>query len=72
MNNPFANLLVAWLYYLSKGALAIRRIFSLVDMIENLNFQIALMFFKLDCFGSKICIESIKIGFKAIHRLPPR
>ena len=27
------------------------------------------MFLKLDCFGSKICIESIKIGFKAIHHL---
>ena len=30
------------------------------------------MFLKLDCFGSKICIESIKIGFKAIHRLQSR
>ena len=33
----------------------------------------ALMFFlKLVCFGSKICIESIKIGLKAIHRLQSR
>ena len=30
------------------------------------------MFFKLVCFGSKICIESIKIGFKAIHHLQSR
>ena len=30
------------------------------------------MFLKLDCFGSKICIESIKIGFKAIHHLQSR
>ena len=52
-----------------KGALAIRRIFSLVDRLQNLNFQIALIYLKLDCFGSKICIESIKIGFKAIHHL---
>ena len=55
-----------------KGALAIRRIFSLVDMIKNLNFQIALMFLKLNCFGSKISIASIKIGFKAIHHLQSR
>ena len=52
-----------------KGVLAIRRIFSKVDMIQNLNFQIALIFLKLDCFGSKICIESIEIGFKATHHL---
>ena len=30
------------------------------------------MFLKLDCFGSEICIESIKIGFKAIHHLQSR
>ena len=50
------------------------RIFSLVEMItnENLNFQVALMFLKLVCFGSKICIKSIKIGFKAIHHLQNR
>ena len=30
------------------------------------------MFLKLACFGSKICIESIKIGFKAIHHLQSR
>ena len=30
------------------------------------------MFLKLDCFGSKICIESIKIGFQAIHHLQSR
>ena len=60
------------MYKYAKGALAIRRIFSLVDMITNLNFQIALMFLKLDCFGSKICIENIKIGFQAIHHLQSR
>ena len=27
------------------------------------------MFLKVDCFGSKISIESTKIGFKAIHHL---
>ena len=48
-----------------QGVLAIRRIFSL----QNLNFQIALIILKLVCFGRKICIESIKIGFKAIHHL---
>ena len=31
----------------AQGVLAIRRIFSLVDMITKLNFQIALMFLKL-------------------------
>ena len=30
------------------------------------------MFLKLDPFGSKMCIESIKIGFKAIHYLQSR
>ena len=30
------------------------------------------MFLKLDSFGSKICIESIKLGFKAIHHLQSR
>ena len=30
------------------------------------------MFLKLVCFGSKICIESIKIGFKAIIFLQSR
>ena len=30
------------------------------------------MFLKLVCFGSKICIESIKIGFKAIRHLQSR
>ena len=55
-----------------KGALAIRRIFSLVDMITKPKFSNALMFLKLDCFGSKICIESIKICFKAIYHLQSR
>ena len=30
------------------------------------------MFLKLDSFGSKMCIESIKTGFKAIHHLQSR
>ena len=30
------------------------------------------MFLKLVSFGSKICIESIKIGFKANHHLQSR
>ena len=49
-----------------------RRIFSLVDMIAKPKFEIALMFLKLVCSGSKIYIESIKIGFKAIHHLQNR
>ena len=55
-----------------QGALAIRRIFPLVGMITKPNFQIALMFLKLVCFGSKISIKSIKIGCKAINRLQSR
>ena len=30
------------------------------------------MFLKLDSFSSKMCIESIEIGFKAIHHLQSR
>ena len=30
------------------------------------------MFLKLVCFGRKICIKSIKIGFKEIHHLQSR
>ena len=55
-----------------KGALAIRRIFSLVDMITKPKFSKCRNVFKLDFFGSKICIESIKIGFKEIHHLQSR
>ena len=51
-------------YY--KGALAIRRIFSLVDMITKAKFS---MLFKFDCLGSIIRIVIIKIRFKAIHHL---
>ena len=47
-----------------QGALAIRRIFSLVDMIKKPEFSNCPNVLKLDCFGSKICIESIKIGLK--------
>ena len=48
-------------------ALAIRRVFSLVDMITNTKFYTALLFLKLVRFGSKICIVSMKIRFKAIY-----
>ena len=50
-----------------KGNLAIRRIYSLVDMIK-----VALMFIKLVYFGSKICIVGNKIRFKATHHLQYR
>ena len=30
------------------------------------------MILKLDSFGSKLCIESIKIGLKATHHLQSR
>ena len=43
-----------------KEALAIRRIFSLVDRLQKLNFQIVLMILKFICLGSIICIVSIK------------
>ena len=56
-----------------KGALAIRRIFSLVDMIKKPKFSnCPNVFLKLDSFGSWMYIESIKIGFKAIHHLQSR
>ena len=58
--------------YVLEGALAIRRMFSLVDIITKPYFSNSLMFLKLDFSGSKICIESIKIGFKEIHRLQSR
>ena len=37
--------------------------------LQKLNFQIALMILKFVCWGSIICIVSIKIRFKAIHHL---
>ena len=52
-----------------KEAQAIRRIFSQVDMITKAKFSNALMILKFFCLGSKICIVSIKIRFKAIHHL---
>ena len=55
-----------------QGALAIRRIFSLVDIFTKPKFSNCPNVLKLVCFGSKICIESIKIGFKAIHHLQRR
>ena len=55
-----------------EGALAIRRIFSLVDMITKPKFSNCPNVFKIGLFGSKICIESIKIGFQAIHHLQSR
>ena len=50
-----------------QGALAIRRIYSLVGMITDTKFKIDLVFLKLVWFGSTICIVSIKIRFKAIN-----
>ena len=50
-----------------KEALAIRHVFSIVNMIQPPNFQTALLFLKLVRFGSKICKVSIKIRFKAIY-----
>ena len=55
-----------------KGALAIRRIFSLVDRNTKSKFSNCPNVFKIDCSGSKIYIESIKVGFKAIHHLQNR
>ena len=52
-----------------KEALAIRHIFSLVDMITKAKFQKALMILKFVCLGSIICIVSIKMRFKLIHHL---
>ena len=52
----------------AQGALAIRRIFSQVDMITNTKFSNFRMFLKLVWFGSKVCIVSIKICFKVIHQ----
>ena len=64
------QLLLVYLVYINtKEALAIRRIFSLVDMITKAQFQIALMILKFVCLGSIICIVSIQIRFKAIHHL---
>ena len=57
---------------MTKGALAIRRIFSLVDMITKPKFSNCPNVFEIGRFGSKICIESIKICFKAIHHLQSR
>ena len=52
-----------------KEALAIRRVFSLVDMITNAKFTNSPMNLEFVCLGSIICIVSIKIRFKAIHHL---
>ena len=53
----------------TKEALAIRRIFSRVDMVTKAKFSNALMTLKLVCLGSIICIVSIKIRYKTIHHL---
>ena len=56
------------LYLIYKEALAIRCVFSLVDIITNTKFSnCTVMFLKLVRFGSKICKVSIKICFKAIY-----
>ena len=51
-----------------KEALAIRRLFSLVDMITNTKFSNCTLVFKLVWFSSNICKVSIKIRFKAIYQ----
>ena len=51
-----------------KEALAIRRIFSLVDMITKAKFSNSPNDFKIHLI-SIICIVSIKIRLKAIHHL---
>ena len=53
----------------SKGALAIRRIFSLLDKIAHIKFSNCLKVFKLVWFGKKMCVVTYKICFKAIHHL---
>ena len=54
----------------ARGVLAIRRIFSLVDMITNTaKVSNDANVFKIVWLGSKICVVSIKKRFKAIHRL---
>ena len=54
---------------MTKEALAIRGIFSLVGMITKAKFSNTLMILKFVCLGSIICIVSIKIRFKAIYHL---
>ena len=56
----------------NERALAIRCIFSLVDMIIKTKFSNRLMFLKLVYFGSQICIVSIKLCSKEIHHLQSR
>ena len=53
----------------AKEALAIRRIFSLVDMITKAKFSNSPYDFKFVCLGNIIRIVSIKIRFEAIHHL---
>ena len=60
------------LYPGNKGAPAIRRIFSLVDIITNTTFSNCLSVFKLVWFDSNIRIVSFKIRFKVIHHLQSR
>ena len=50
-------------------ALAIKHIFSLVDMITNAKFSNSPNNLKFVCLGSIICIVSINIRFKATHHL---
>ena len=58
-----------FLIHLMKEALAIKRTFSLVDMITRAIFSNSPNNFKFICLGSIICKVSIKIRFKAIHHL---
>ena len=53
----------------AKEALAIRSIFSLVDMITKAKFSNSPNNLKFVCLGSIICIVRIKIRSKAIHHL---
>ena len=55
--------------YLIKEALAIRRIFSLVDMITKAKCSNSPNDIKIRSLGSILCIVSIKIRFKAFHHL---
>ena len=55
-----------------KELLAIRRIFSLVDMVTNTKFSNCPNVFKIGVVWQKICIVGNRICFKAIHHLQYR
>ena len=66
---PFFFNFFHFFFFPPKEALAIRCIFSLVDMITKAYFSNSPNDFKFVCLGSIMCIVSIKIRFKAIHHL---